>query len=491
MLLRDSIFLFQIQKNISKTDEYEKKISFGDYEIKYCKSTPMMCSNADNRELFIYGYAVDVRDGDSELLAEKILKNSQTIDDILAYEYYLGGKYLLFYRDKNGLYVVPDATASIPFCYSVGTEQVVCASNSECIARELALIPDKELVNIRKKSEISQAMPYNTTIYKEIEQLLPNHYFLLSEGKSVRIVISKEKQTTLSFQEGAMQTSSYIENFLNYYKNRFKIYCPITSGRDSRVILAYLLANKKQYETIKTYTINHSFFSENEPDIVFPKQISDEMGVDYTQLSECIPTKELQDVFNNEFGDTNYSGQTLMIANTIKNACGDGAIINGDIIGQVGKCSLHRDIFEFLATPGYFRCKLHNYSHKSLYYIKSWIDEIKNANEQVNLFDLFSVENRLGRWAAQENLIYNMIGQTYLNIFNSRCIIYTWTRVPRKERKFSKIHLCLIKQKYPSLLKIPFEPDSVIEKLAKANGVFYYVASFAKYYIEKLRFKTK
>ena len=77
MLLRDSIFLFQIQKNISKTDEYEKKISFGDYEIKYCKSTPMMCSNADNRELFIYGYAVDVRDGDSELLAEKILKRGR------------------------------------------------------------------------------------------------------------------------------------------------------------------------------------------------------------------------------------------------------------------------------------------------------------------------------------------------------------------------------------------------------------------------------
>ena len=51
----------------------------------------------------------------------------------------------------------------------------------------------------------------------------------------------------------------------------------------------------------------------------------------------------------------------FMIANTIKCNFGDGAVLNGDIMGQVGKCSLHRDIPEIFATPSYFRCKLHNH----------------------------------------------------------------------------------------------------------------------------------
>jgi hypothetical protein len=65
------------------------------------------------------------------------------------------------------------------------------------------------------------------------------------------------------------------------------------------------------------------------------------------------------------------------------------------------------------------------------------------------------MESRMGRWAAQENLIYGLIGQKYLNIFNSRSIIYPWTRVPRKDRKRSKIHQELIALTYPELMQIP------------------------------------
>lgn len=487
-MLQNGIFLFQIQKMFHSVEPNEKTLPFGEYHIKYCTSTPMIGANIDDRELYVYGYAVDVRNGDNVNLAEKILQNSNTIDDVLACEYYLGGKYLLFYHDKRGMYVIPDATASVPFCYSVGTDRLICSSNGEMIAKELSLTPNARLSKIRNKSEISQAMPYNVTIYKEVEQLLPNHYFLLSEGKSVRVVISKEKQTVLSAKDVADKTSAFIEVLLDYYKSIFTIYCPITSGRDSRVILAYLLAKKGANQIVDAYTINHGTFSENEPDILIPRQIAEKFDIEYTQLADLEPTNELQEIFNKEFGKTDYSKRTLMIANTIKTAYGNGAILNGDIIGQVGKCSLHRDIPAFLATPRYFRCKLHNYSKESLYYLKKWIKDIHNSNEQVNLFDLFSIENRMGRWAAQENLIYNMMGQLYLNIFNSRAIIYEWTRVPRKERKLSKIHLELIKQKFHALIYIPFEPESRLVKLAKLNGVSYYLSSFAKYYVEKIRF---
>jgi hypothetical protein len=118
------------------------------------------------------------------------------------------------------------------------------------------------------------------------------------------------------------------------------------------------------------------------------------------------------------------------------------------------------------------------------------MEEIKNSGECVNVFDLFSIEMRMGRWAAQESLIYNSIGQVYLNIFNSRSIIYLWTSISRKERKKSYIHVSLIKRKMPELLDIPFESDkSIVFRLSKANWLTYLLSSYAKYYIERVKFK--
>ena len=211
--------------------------------------------------------------------------------------------------------------------------------------------------------------------------------------------------------------------------------------------------------------------------------------MDYEQITDVDVPEELKADADVLFGKGKYSARTLEIAYTVKEKCKNSAIINGDIIGQVGKCSLHRDIPSFLMSPGYFRCKLHNYSEDAKKLLAEWLSEIKESSEKVNAFDLFSVESRMGRWAGKENLIYNSIGQIYLNIFNSRSIIYTWSAVARGERKNSELHIGLIKNKYPELLTVPFsKSDSYVERLSKANGLFYYLASYAKYYIENKKF---
>ncbi len=484
-----SIFLFSVQESIQAKEEYETIIAFGNYQIKYCNTTPMMCAYSEGRELLIYGYAVDVLDGTSEILAEKMLSNTQTIDDVVDFEKHLGGKYLIFYKDGNGTYVIPDATASIPFCYTTEGIPLVCASNSEYIAKQLHIYRDEQLFKIRKSSEISQAMPYDLTVYREVLQLLPNHYFSFNERKAIRFVNFQDKMPVITAKEAAAITAPMIQSILRFYSEKFKLYCPITSGRDSRVVLSFMLSVDDKTET---YTINHSTFDKNEPDVLIPIRISNKVNIINNQILEDEPIEQMYLEFDKEFGATGYSKRTLMIANTIYNAYGDGAVINGDIIGQVGKCSLHRDIPEAFISARYFRCKLHNYSKMSLMFLRKWMFSYKKSDEHVNAFDLFSMENRMGRWAAQENIIYAMVGQHYLNIFNSRSIIYPWTRVCRKERKLSKIHIELIRIKYPLLLEVPFEGTrSIFEGIAKMNGFTYYMASFAKYYIQKFQFKRR
>jgi hypothetical protein len=218
-----------------------------------------------------------------------------------------------------------------------------------------------------------------------------------------------------------------------------------------------------------------------------PKLIAKHVHLNYQQFKDTELTDGDIAQADVLLGKGNYSKRTLMLARTIKSHLCGNAVVNGDIIGQVGKCSLHRDIPQCFATPGYFRCKLHNYSKEAKDALRRWMKEIGESDEHVNYFDLFSIENRMGVWAANENEIYNMVGQYYLNIFNSRSIIYEWTRVDRRERKVSAIHMAIIKSLHPELLEIPFEPDGTFEKMAKYNGMSYLIASYLKYYIGKIR----
>ena len=56
----DSNFLFCIEACIQDIAECEAVISIGRYQFKYSKNTPVMFARCEERELLIYGYAVDV-----------------------------------------------------------------------------------------------------------------------------------------------------------------------------------------------------------------------------------------------------------------------------------------------------------------------------------------------------------------------------------------------------------------------------------------------
>ena len=81
------------------------------------------------------------------------------------------------------------------------------------------------------------------------------------------------------------------------------------------------------------------------------------------------------------------------------------------------------------------------------------------------------------------------MGQMYVNIFNSRSIIYVLTAVDRAKRMKSEVHIELIKKAAPELLEVPFEQEkSGLVNTAKSNAIVFYGASFAKYYVQKQKF---
>lgn len=485
--MESCVFSFYLSEERITAEELPREYRFGKYTLQTDSQTPYASACEDERECAVFGLAVHVVSGRWDGLAEEMLHSTASLEDVIAYEAKLGGKYLILYREGEQYFLLGDATTSIPIFYNTCGVSA-CSSNSQYLVKHYGYSPDPELQRIRDSGEISQAMPYDVTRYQEIKQLLPNHYLFMNAQYAQRFVNADRPQSALSAEEAAQITAPMIDILACFYRSIFPVYCPITSGRDSRVVLAFLA----QDGAVPCYTIRHQELHGLEQDLVIPKQLCGENRIPYTQIPDVAVTETQKEKMDSLLGKNQYSQRTLKIAQTIKTHYGNGAVINGDIIGQVGKCSLHRDIPLCFATPGYFRCKLHNYSSGAKMELKHWLGEIHASGEQITAFDLFSVENRLGRWAAQENLVYNSIGQMYLNIFNSRSIIYTWTAVRREERKQSRIHSSLIRLRMPSLLEMPFETDeNPVIRLSKANGLTYLLASYTKYTIERVRFNMR
>ncbi|MBR6632986.1 MAG: hypothetical protein IKL05_01650 [Clostridia bacterium] len=483
---RGCVFSYLITEDKVVIPELSVEKEFGKYTISMDHNTPFEYASNGVVECAIYGLVTNVVSNKSNNIVDEIVEKCKKIQDVVEYEKNLGGKYILLFKVNDQYYIQGDATCSIPIFYN--TEGAfVCSSNCNYIAKLKDYCVDNELNLIRKSGDISQAMPYDITPYRQIKQLIPNHFLDVNKQSAIRFVNSIKRQKAISVEKATKIVLPMIENLLNFYMSKYKIYCPITSGRDSRVVLSFLL---KSTEKFSCYTIKHPEHNNDTQDITVPIAMCKKVNIEHRLIEDVIVSETLKDEIDRLLGNGNYSLRTLRIAQTIKEFFGDGAIINGDIIGQVGKCSLHRDIPSIFATPSYFRCKLHNYSKESKMQLKQWIKEIKSSGEKTNVFDLFSIENRMGRWAAQENLIYNTLGQAYLNIFNCRSIIYTWTAVERKERKLSMLHVDLIQKNSAVLLDIPFETDeSIVIKISKANGFTYLFSSYMKYYIEKAKFE--
>lgn len=486
--MREScVFSYLIAENPGETNtvvlELPQKREFGKYTLCTDVTTPFSSASQGRVACAVFGLAVNVISGNSEDIAQEIVEKCTSIQDVLEYEKQLGGKYLILFKDREQYYLQGDATCSIPIFYN--TEgSFLCASNCQYLVNIKNYPLDDEYSQIRNSGDISQAMPYDITPYRRIKQLIPNHYLDINRQAALRFINAEHRQRAISVEEATQTVLPMIETLLAFYLRNYKIYCPITSGRDSRVVLSFLLKSQAQFSC---YTIKHPEHNDNTQDIVIPIALCKQLDLPHKLVEDVTVLDSLKDRMDHLLGSNNYSLRTLRIGQTIHEHFGDGAILNGDIIGQVGKCSLHRDIPSLFATPSYFRCKMHNFSSGAKKQLKQWLEEIKSSGEQVNTFDLFSIENRMGRWAGQTNLVYDSISQVSLNIFNCRSIIYTWTAVDRKKRKKSMIHMDLIRKNTPVLTDIPFEKDdSLFVRISKANWLTYLLSSYLKFFLERV-----
>ena len=367
------VFSYLICEEKRIVPELPVEKEFGRYTILVDGNTPFSYACSGTIACAIYGLAVSVVSGKSDDIATQIAENCKNIEDVVAFEKDLGGKYIILFKCDERYYIQGDATCSIPIYYNTAG-YFICSSNCQYIVDAKKYHTDSEYLSIRNSGDIFQAMPYDITPYRQIKQLIPNHYLDINKQAATRFINAKGIQKTIAIKEATDIVLPMIERILALYLQNYQIYCPITAGRDSRVVLSFLMKCKAE---ISCYTIKLPEHNEKTQDIAIPIALCKKEGIAHNLVESIILTDAMIKEADDILGQGNYSVRTLYIAQTIKEYFGNGAIINGDIIGQIGKCSLHRDIPAIFATPAYFRCKLHNYSKGAKYQLKQWLKEIE------------------------------------------------------------------------------------------------------------------
>ena len=470
---------FIAQKEAQLPKELPVRKSLGAYHIALSEKTECEVFCGKTAEIAVIGLCLPTSDDTPKW--QEIVDSIHTPEDFLNAEKYMAGRYVLLVHIFGvGYYLVGDATCSIQINYCTGTKTV--SSLVPFIVRDSNSKIDPLKQQAFQRKAISCAMPSDITVYEDVFALLPNHYLRLDSFQAVRFHASAYPINSGTVEDCCAKTLERARYICNEMDKRFDIVCPVTGGRDSRVVLALLREIKSD---LKAFTMRHPAMGDDDQDLVVSAKLCKTIGQPHTIFPDVPLSAERVAFFDTLFGVGKYNKNSVVLGETIKSRYKGKTVINGDIIGQIGKASLHRDVPDKMMDARYYQCKAHNFG--TTRYIKEWMADTK-TEPNVERCDLFSWEHRMGRWAAKTSQTKDLCGINELNFFNCREIISLWTSIPRAFRKIGVIHDFFLGQIDPALKEIPYEKSPFVFCIGKRNWLTMYLATFAKFYYQKMQF---
>ena len=460
-------------------------IAGGALVVSHTAQTQVLSCREGDREITLIGFCVDAH---GELSREQIPQaflDRNFPDPESAYRFFdrFAGKYVVIACWGSRMAVWGDASCSVPvhYCLEAGN---FCLSCLDHLAAEVCGKGESPLgLSVRLGSDLGQGMPNDLTLYEDIRALLANHYLDLETKQAVRVSMDTKFESLDAVVKG---TDFLVSNIVREYRRHYEMVCPLTSGYDSRIVYAFL---KEQIPDLNCYTFLHPGFTLETDDIRIPETICGLFGTKRHLIADLTaPESYRQELFR--YMGSRHSARTINLAYTYLSRWKGTALVNGDIIGQIGKSVLGNTIPNRVAGPRYFQCKIHNIAPAARKEMKAYLEGIRKAGQMHQVYDLFALENRCGRWAGQTAMIYSLCGIDSLNIVNCRELLRLWIGVPREIRVANRIHAGLLTHKDPQLMTVPFNPDGKWGFMKK-HWTLFYLATFLKFYAQLLRSRLR
>jgi hypothetical protein len=412
-----------------------------------------------HKTLILLGYILDPNAPESSnddilnVLIDKFDRNEEIFGHINDF----GGRWILLVSDGQETMLLHDAAGLRQIYYAVA-DTVWCASETGLIANSLKLQIDSEAEALTRSKEYKISgvywWPGDTSMYKEIKALLPNHYLNIRTGKPHRYWPNKTIKP-LTLQEGVAKSAGILRALIKSAKTRYELALSCTAGWDSRLMLA---ACKEVIADIYCFTLTYPSYNKNTPDLVIPTLLLKRLGLKLNIIrhSENLSTEfekicreSIVSIDPEDFDDI----QSMYEKYPQRKLC-----ISGDVAeitkcyyrnGRQTKSAINAHTLADITTMG-----SHPFAVKAY---EKWLSTINTYN--IDLLDLLCWEQMAGRWQARIRGKYDLVHESFAP-YNCRSLLEIMLAVDERFRQPPRyeFHRELIASLWSEVLSEPINP---------------------------------
>jgi hypothetical protein len=424
---------------------------------------PVTQIQKNGNEITLIGYLIDPDNpdyGDLDIL-NNLLINVKDPHDILKQTDRLSGRWILIAGNGQKTILFTDPCGLRQVYYTdPGVNQTWCASQPGLISAPLGLTVDSEatslFINSRYfKNDIEHWWPGDSSPFKDIKHLQPNHYLDL-KNRTCKRFWPAGNLNTLNIEQATTEGANLIKDLMKAVAKRYQLVITLTAGWDSRLMLAATREIRKdQYYS----TFIYRDLNENSPDIFIPSRLLHRLRLKHHLIDGLNPVPEIQDIYNQSIFMA-HDDWRAMHTGLYRNYPGNRIVAKG-ACSEIARCFYHKgpepEELNGSILAGLAGMEGNEYAIK---YFSSWLDDVQACKQYgYNVLDYFYWENRAGNWLPTSLLAGDIVHEFFAP-YNCRALITTLLAADiqfRKPPQFS-LYTGMIKYLWSDCLSEPINP---------------------------------
>ena len=235
-----------------------------------------------------------------------------------------------------------------------------------------------------------------------------------------------------------------------------RILVPLTSGYDSRLVLA-----ATHYAGLKaeTYTTGHDYISY--ADIKTPFKLSKAAGYRHMFIKPSAFSKHKEEMYDYHSGKNIYDIDRTKYAHGQWELFGKGDVVLRGGLFELARCFYWKKMGSELNIENIIEARRLTYDPDSFNAkaLSEWLKWVKQTpTEGLDWRDRYYLEQRVAGWLSSLEQSLDLTDTERFYIINCHDIISLFLSIPEEKRKTSQHHIDLIDIMFHQLLRYPFNP---------------------------------
>jgi len=421
------------------------------------------------KSITLLGYMLDPRKPEAKDcdIIEDLMHQLSTCDSLAGfckYTYELAGRWILIVDDGGEIMLFNDPMGlrQVFFTNSCLSKEVWCASQPGIIAEHLNLEMDSDAVTEYMNSNVyrkwkEHLWPVDSTPYREITHLLPNHYLNVTTGRCHRYW-PDAKLERASLVEAVQENSKILKSLMKCASKRFKLGLALTAGWDTRLILASCteIRDEMYYFTLVD--------DPDAPDATIPPKLLSRLGLRHESIYYPMRMDEaFQEIY--ERNVTTAHEWWGRMAQGIYSAYPHNRVFVKGNAAEITRVRFRLPEGQSVTTKSLARFTSFEYAdemEKNSYVIKHWEQWLSGLGEiyNIHILDLFYWEHWAGNFAAMAQSEWDIV-QDVFTPYNCRRLLMNMLSVDEKYRNHDEpiLYKELILNLWPEVLSEAVNPE--------------------------------